>query len=412
MTSKPLESLYVWVWLPGRADPVVCGRLDREGSQVVFVYGQRYLSREDAIPLYLPDLPLEAGAILPRAGELPGPIADAGPDAWGRRVINQRLLGSSADDPRDLDHLTYLIESGSDRIGALDFQRSATDYLPRGGDPATLDELANATARFEAGESLSPALEAALLHGTSVGGARPKALMADGDRRFVAKFSSSDDTYPVVQGEFVAMRLAARAGLDVASVSLRRALGRQVLLVERFDRPGDGARRLMVSALAILGLEAFPGGLYASYADLASEIRLRFTDPVPTLHELFRRITFNILTGNNDDHARNHAAFWDGGRLTLTPAYDLCPSPGAMNQSRQAMAIGEDGWRASQVAGCIERAGIYRLTQSQAREIVDHQIAVIRDGFGEVCEEAGLVRAQRDWFWQRQFLHPFALEGY
>lgn len=394
---------------------MVAGRLERSGDLVVFNYGRSYLGRDGAIPLYLPELPLRAGVIEPPDGlRVAGCIKDAGADAWGQRVVVRSLLGEGEQDadPAQLDTLTYLMRSGSDRIGALDFQESATVYASRDETAATLDELVEAADRVDRRLPLTPALDRALLHGSSVGGARPKALLADGDRKLIAKFSSSTDTYPVVQGEFVAMQLARRAGIDVARVELVESLGRKVLLVERFDRvPGTRRRRAVVSALTILGLDEMLAR-YATYVDLAQVVRERFTDAKATLAELFARITFDILTGNTDDHARNHAAFWDGETLTLTPAYDICPQPRSGGAAAQIMAIGSDGFRMSRVAGCVEHASTYLLSEADAREIVDHQIEVITESWDEVCEQAGLTAADRAFFWQRQFLNPFALQGY
>ena len=126
MTSEP-ERAFVWTWLAGEREPVVAGRLDAEGQVLTFTYGRSYLEREDRVPLYLPELPLRRGSIPPLAGTVAGCIADAGPDAWGQRVILNRLSGGI--DTGDLTPLTYLLESGSDRMGALDFQRSATEYV-------------------------------------------------------------------------------------------------------------------------------------------------------------------------------------------------------------------------------------------------------------------------------------------
>jgi serine/threonine-protein kinase HipA len=410
MTPEP-RAAFVWLWLPDATDPVVAGRLDAVGEIVTFTYGQSYLAREDAIALYEPDLPLRRGALSPLVGNVAGCIADAAPDAWGRRVILGRRVGRGALDTTDLSLLTYLLESGSDRIGALDFQISASDYVARSAGNATLAELAESAERVEQGIPLSPALDQALLHGSSIGGARPKALLSDGARRLIAKFSSTTDAYPVVKGEFVAMELARRAGLNVAATQLTQALGRDVLLIDRFDRPAGGGRRAMVSALTILGLDEV-SARYASYADLAQAIRARFTDPRPTLRELFSRIVFNILTGNNDDHARNHSAFWDGTALTLTPAYDICPQPRAGGETAQLMAIGQDGYRMSQVAGCVARASTYLLSEPEAREIVDHQIDVIESEWADVCDQAALSEVGRAGFWRRQFLNPYAVEGY
>lgn len=410
MSSDPAH-VFVWVWLPGSPDPVVAGVLEQTGGIVTFTYGQTYLVRDDAIALYLPELPLARGAIAPAPGTIAGCIADAAPDAWGMRVVLARLMGREAGDVDQLSPLTYLIESGSDRIGALDFQRSAREYEPRGTGEATLEELMEAADRVQANLPLSPDLDQALLHGSSIGGARPKAVLQDGDRSLIAKFSSNTDTYPVVKGEFISMELAARAGLRTALVETTRSLERDVLLVERFDRGAGGTRRAMVSARTMLGLDEI-SGRYASYTDLADVIRGRFTDPDATLRELFSRITFNILTGNNDDHARNHAAFWDGRDLTLTPAYDISPQPRSGGEQRQLMAIGRDGWRSSQVAGCVERADVYHVTPAEAREIIDHQIDVVERDWDDVCERARLTDGARAFFWRRQYLNPYGLEGY
>jgi serine/threonine-protein kinase HipA len=410
MTSEPRPA-FVWVWLPGATEPVVAGRLDAAGAIVTFTYGRSYLAREDRIPLFLPELPLRRGPISPRVGELAGCIADAAPDGWGRRVILNRRVSRNTLDTADLDVLTYLLESGSDRIGALDFQLSPSSYVARSAGAATLAELAQSADKLDRGLPLSPTLDAALLHGSSVGGARPKALLSDGSRRMIAKFGSTTDTYPVVKSEFVAMELARRAGLDVAPVELTRALAKDVLLIERFDRPAAGGRRAMISALTILELDEV-AARYASYADLARIVRARFTDARRTLRELFSRITFNILTGNTDDHARNHAAFWDGTALSLTPAYDICPQPRAGGEAAQIMAIGEDGWRMSQVDGCVARASTYLLSEQDACAIVDHQIDTIERQWDDVCDRAALTEVERAGFWRRQFLNPYSIEGY
>jgi serine/threonine-protein kinase HipA len=412
MTSEP-DLAFVWVWLPGARRPVVAGRLDRgPGGIISFTYGRSYLAREDAIPLYLPELPLRRGPIAPLAGTAAGCIRDAAPDSWGQRVILSRRVGAGPEDTGDLGLLTYLLESGSDRIGALDFASSSEGWVPRATQPSSLTELIESAQRVEAGVPLTPALDQALLHGSSVGGARPKAVLRDGDRSLIAKFSSTADTYALVKGEFAAMELARRAGIDAARVQFRQAMGKDVLLVERFDRLPEGERRALVSALTILELDEFASSRYGSYVDLADQVRRRFTAPEETLHELFARITFNILTGNTDDHPRNHAAFWDGSMLTLTPAYDICPQPRAGGEAAQLMAIGRDGWRMSQLAGCIDRANEYLLSEAEAREIVDRQIEVIERDWDEVCDLAGMTTVERAGFRGRQFLNAYVLEGY
>jgi serine/threonine-protein kinase HipA len=312
----------------------------------------------------------------------------------------------------ELEELTYLLESGSDRIGALDFQLSATGYAPRKAQQASLEDLMTAADKVGRGLPLSAELDAALLHGTSLGGARPKVLIQDGNRTYIAKFSASNDLYNVVKAEFIAMRLAAKVGLDVASVQLTSALGKDVLLIERFDRQRHEAgwcRRAVVSALTMLELDEMMAA-YASYEKLAEIIRHRFTEPRATLRELFSRIVFNILCGNTDDHARNHAAFWDGHHLALTPAYDICPQSRAGQEASQAMLIcGPD--RRSQIATCIATAPNFLLRTEDAVSIVNTQVQLIEREWNSVCLEANLSQVDRHYFWRRQFLNPFAFYG-
>ena len=137
------------------------------------------------------------------------------------------------------------------------------------------------------------------------------------------------------------MRLADLVGLNAALVLLTKSSNRDVLLIERFDRIHTGLgwqRKSMVSALTLLGLDEMMAR-YASYQDLAEISRHKFTNASTTLRELFSRLVFNILSGNTDDHARNHAGFWDGRMLTLTPAYDICPQARSGNEASQAMLI-------------------------------------------------------------------------
>ena len=315
----------------------------------------------------------------------------------GRRLINHRLGAATG----EFSELTYLLESGSDRFGALDFQASATEYRARYTDHPSLDDLATAAQRVEAGEPLNDMLEAALLHGTSIGGARPKALLTDDGRHLIAKFTSSTDPFPVIQGEYVAMELARRAGLHVASVALARAAGRHALLVKRFDRDQAGHRRRAVSALT-----TFPEGRYATYVDFAHKIRELCANPDATLRELYARISFNILCGNTDDHGRNHAYLIDPAGLTLSPAYDICPQARTGREAHQAMAFTAGGSRTARVADLVAASAIYHLDATDAQAIVDHQATVICDGWDEVCAAAELTASQRAAFMHRQFLNP------
>jgi len=418
MTSKAEKEAFVWIWLPDETEPVVAGRLEADDGNILFNYGRSYLDRigdsKPAIAIYEPELPLKAGVLpLPEGLTMPGCIRDASPDAWGRRVIVNKKLGlkGTGTDTAELDELTYLLESGSDRIGALDFQHSPVEYAPRIANNVSMEELIESAERVEKGIPLTPELDQALFHGSSIGGARPKALIQDQGKKYVAKFSSGTDLYSVVKAEFIAMRLAELAGLNAAPVKLTKAANKDVLLIERFDRAPKGdkwTRKTMVSALTLLRLDDMMAR-YASYETLSEIIRHRFTDPKHTLKELFSRLVFNILCGNTDDHARNHAAFWDGKMLTLTPAYDICPQGRAGNKASQAMLISGDN-NLSQLKTCLETARNFLLSEEEAREIFGHLTAVIEQHWETLCEKAELNEVDKKLLWRRQFLNPYSFE--
>lgn len=410
------KEAFVWTWLNGETEPVVAGRLSYDGDLIQFNYGKSYLEREKAIALYGPELPLKAGHLpLGKGLSMPGCIRDGSPDAWGRRVIINRRLGLKGWnlDTGLLDELTFLLESGSDRIGALDFQLSPTEYQPRLSGNASLEELLESASYIERGRTLPESLEHALLHGTSIGGARPKALIDSKGGKYIAKFSSSSDLYSVVKAEFVAMRLAKLSDLNVADVSLESAAGKDVLLIRRFDREvreNQWCRKHMVSALTLLELDEMMGR-YASYELLADMIRKRFYDAKSTLEELFARIVFNIFCGNTDDHARNHAAFWDGGMLALTPAYDICPQGRTGFEASQAMLISGNE-RQSQLELCLRASSNFLLSADQAAEVIERIKNTIEQHWVEVCDEARVSQADRKLFWGRQFLNPYIFENY
>ena len=414
MISKGVQQqAFVWIWLPNQTEPVVAGKLQASNEGIVFNYGQNYLEREDAIAIYEPELPLTPGTLaLQNHLDMPNCIRDASPDAWGRRVIMNKKSGASGKlvDSNQLDELTYLLESGSDRIGALDFQLSSSEYIPRSMSNVSLDELMESAKRVEKGISLTPELDQALLHGSSIGGARPKALIEDQGKKYIAKFSSSTDIYNVIKAEFIAMRLASLVGLNVASVKLVNASHKDVLLVERFDRKLSDqgwTRQAMVSALTLLGLDEMMAR-YASYETFAERIRYHFKKPEQTLKELFSRLVFNILCGNTDDHARNHAIFCGSNQFTLTPAYDICPQSRSGNEASQAMLIDGNN-NLSQIKTCLKTAHNFLLSDDAVDEIFEQQKSGIKKYWNIVCDEAEISNAEKEMLWERQFLNPYSL---
>lgn len=400
MTSEQ----FVWVWLPGDSAPVVCGRVWAERGVHLFQYGRSYLGNPRAIGIFgipLTNHPVSPG---PELG-LHGALRDALPDAWGQQVI---AVSTGIEEPTEIELMRL---SSTDRFGAIDFQDRSDVWTPWQG-PASLEGLARATDAIERGETLPASLDAALRHGTSIGGARPKATLIDRDGdSWIAKFSSSSDgRRPVVRREAFALELARRSGINTVEFRLAEAAGRDVLLVRRFDRTGDGGRLMTVSALTILRVHEY-AARYSSYPELVDRLRELSSSPEGVGAEMFRRIAANIALGNTDDHARNHAAFWDGKHLRLTPAYDVdpCRTPGW--DANQAMAYGREGQRVSNLAELTRQASAYDLTLSAARGIVDDVVGAITTHWEEAADVARLTQPEASRLRGSQVLNPAVLDG-
>lgn len=403
---------YVWVWLPGATDPVPAGLIQREGANYRFGYARSYLARPDSISLYEPELPLRDGWIEPPDGmRIAGALLDAGPDRWGREVIfHRRFNGQGNDKDRDdLNHLDYFLDSGSNRIGALDYQTAPTTYVPR-SQSATLDDLHAAAIEMQEGRPLPPDIAEAFLHGSAIGGARPKVLLDDTNRHVIAKLEAGSDPFPVVKAEGAGIALARHVGIDVPNSEVISSLGRDVLLIDRFDRNPDGTRRLMISGLTMAQADE-NAGRYVTYPQILDVLNTLGSDSAVG-RRLFERIVFNVAISNNDDHARNHAAFWDGKNLTLTPAYDLAPQARSGDTFDQAMAIDRNKTRASTFRACVDAAPVYGLDRRAATDIIEHQIATIEHHWDQVADQCRLTSAEKTALYRNQILHEAAFYGY
>jgi len=397
MTSEA----FVWIWLPGATEPVVCGKVLEDAGEIQFLYGKSYLEKSDSISLDIRELPLESGVFRPRVGEMHGVIRDAAPDAWGRKLLLYRLKQGN------ITEFDYLLNAGPDRIGALVIEKSSANYQIQKTKTATLDQLVEAAELIESGQPLPDALSNALLHGSSVGGARPKALLSDNQSDWIAKFSSSTDHYPVVRSEMAAMWLAGQCHIQVPTVRMVESRGKDVLLVERFDRIRNETgmeRRFRISSLTALQLHETESQL-ASYLDLAGFIRRYAKDADQSNSQLFRRMMFNILIGNNDDHARNHSFFWDGMRYQLTPAYDICPMLRSGLTANQAMIVGKQG-RLSTLKNALSEAGLFGLTEGDAIFIKNELVDRIKTHWAEASDYAGLTKLQSDLLRKTTVLSP------
>lgn len=394
---------FVWIWLPNTSKPIVAGKLEVNGQHHDFFYGQSYLENPNAIALSSSEIPLVRGKRFTSQYDIHAVIKDALPDSWGRRVLYHRHQTTS------LSVLDMLLLSSSDRIGALHFQETSTQFEPCYENHASLEQLLEAANLIEQGQPVPKELEIALLHGTSIGGARPKALIEETNKKYIAKFSSSSDLFPIVQAEFATMWLAEKIGLHATPVKLVQIKGKFVLLIERFDRTrvnnDDWQRKFMVSGLTLLGLDESEGR-YASYLDMADQIRRHNREPINDLHELFRRMVFNILVGNTDDHAKNHAFFWDGHYFELTPAYDVCPFPRVGQETTQAMIVGKhDAF--SQLSNALSAAPWFQLSEQETKEEINRLVENVKSHWPEACEKAKLTKQQKDQLTGSAILNPY-----
>lgn len=405
------EELYVWTWLPGQTEPILAGRVEQAGPLVTFIYALRYRTRPDAISLFIPELPLRPGIQEPVDGlTIAGVLRDGSPDRWGRGVIERRRGAA----PNSLTEIDYMLGSSSNRFGALDFQVSRENYVPR-DESATLDDLHKAATILDEGGELPAGLDAALMHGTSLGGARPKATLTNADgSQWLAKFASSDDrVFSVVNAEGAMLELARRAGMSVPESKVVSSLGKEVLLVRRFDRERAGRRRHAVSGLTMAQTDE-RYARYVSYPQILDVLREFAKDATKPGPELFKRIAMNIAISNNDDHARNHAAFWDGAHLELTPVYDLAPGQRSGDTFAQAMAYGrgDSGERVSNFAALVRESETYGLNAAQGRDVVDHLVSDIRENWADAAEVARLSASDKQKLQNKQVLPRAAFFDY
>ena len=398
MTSEAPTECFVYITLPGQTEPVTAGRFalttDRRGApEGRFVYGRSYLERPNAVALDPALLKLSPRTHSTVAlGGVFGALRDASPDYWGRRVI-QRHLGKAQP-----GEMAYLLYSPDDRAGALGFGLNQTPPAPKRAFNQTLDleklqVIADAIMADEdlpanAGDVHHRAaddhdqIEKLLMIGTSMGGARPKAVVEDEAGLWIAKFNRPDDTWNCARVEHAMLILARTCGLTTAESRVVGVGGRDVLLVKRFDREKTEAgylRTRMISALTLLRAEDnYQARDKWSYVLLAEEIRRVCAEPAQNAAELFRRMCFNALISNIDDHPRNHALIAKEADWKLSPAYDLTPAVPVGTEHRDlAMECGDAG-RFANASNLLSQSARFLLDPVQAAEILDAMEAQVQ----------------------------------
>lgn len=402
MNSKPSATeCYVYITLPGETDAVTAGRfeltIDRRGNALGrYVYARSYLERPDCaeidpVELKLADRTYETTALK----GIFGALRDAGPDYWGRRVI-ERHAGKP-----QLGELDYLLHSPDDRAGALGFGLGQRPPAPKRDfnktlDLAKLQAIADAIVADEKPPEGAEGsqVEDLMLVGTSMGGARPKAVVEDADGLSLAKFNRPDDKWNCARVEHAMLVLARSCGLATAESKVTTVGNRDVLLVKRFDREKAKQgyfRARMVSALTLLRAEDTPQGRDKwSYVALAEELRRVSSEPKRDAAELFRRVCFNALISNIDDHPRNHAIIAKQRDWTLSPAYDLTPSsPVGLERRDLAMIVGDYG-RYANAENLLSQCARFLLDRTEAEAIVSKMEECIRSTWYATARREGV----------------------
>lgn len=365
------SELCVWIYPPSSTEPAHCGVLELiSGRLCRFEYAPAWLARDDAFELS-PDLPLRAGKFEPSAGLNIHPIfADAGPDRWGRQIIDRvfRLRRSS--------EIDYLAVAGEDRIGALGFSLNSECYdviAEQALHTADLAALLSAAQAIERRMPIDDHMRRLLRPGASAGGARPKAIIQDGGLGWLAKFPAEGDSVDVCAVEHASLRLAAACGITVAESRLVKVGSNNVLLVERFDRDEAGGRIHCASARTLLiaqGLDIAS----AAYSDIADTVRRFSRDPKAEAREIFLRMVFNVAMENTDDHEKNHAFLWQDGRWNLAPAYDVQPQLQGIHY--QQLKVGRFDYEPS-MRNVLSNCGRFMLTEAEARGEIGQMMAVL-----------------------------------
>lgn len=379
----PTEALHLW-WL-GRPDsPVLVGelRIARKTKGVSLRYGEAWLKSGFALS---EDLPLDPREFFPVEQETAaGAVDDARPDRWGERVI--RFL----DKPPRLAVLDFLFYAGDERFGALGVSVSPDAYLARSMGPlpqlADARELEELVRQIVAGEPVDPHKRRLIAPGATMGGARPKALVDLDGVPWILKFNEPGESMDLPLIEHATMTLAAQAGIRVARTMPVKVRHGHALAVQRFDREG-GLRRHALSAN--VALKAAREGL--GYPELAQWLRRRGVTAgglqQDHRHELFRRMVFNILIDNTDDHEKNHALLMtDSGEYALSPAFDVLPSGQALGY--QQMRVGAQA-ADSTLVNALSECAQFGLKKAEATEQVKTVCAVVA-GWAKHFARAGV----------------------
>jgi serine/threonine-protein kinase HipA len=374
-------------------------RVRKNKESATFEYDTSWLEHDARFSLE-PALKLGPGPFHTTDRAMFGAIGDSAPDRWGRalmRRMERRRAEREKETPRTLQEIDYLLLVDDEtRQGALRFaQQAGGPFLREEGEKRTpplieLPRLLSAAERVLEEKDSDDDLRMLFAPGSSLGGARPKASVRDKDGHLsIAKFPHRDDDYDTVRWEAVSLALARRAGITVPEGRLELIGGKPVLLLRRFDRSG-GSRIPFLSSMSMLSAK---DNETHSYLELVDALRQHGAAPKEDIRALWRRLTFNILISNTDDHLRNHGFLYEGpAGWRLSPAYDLNPVPVDIKPRILSTAINEEDNTAS-LALALEVAGYFELEDAAAREIATGVGKVVSDWRAEATRH-GLSNAE------------------
>ena len=400
---------YVYIDLNGNSRLVgrLWARSERSRERASFEFDRDWLS--DPIHFALgPALPPLAGAFHTGEGRaLFGALGDSAPDRWGRRLIiryearRARAAGTTPRTPREIDYLlgvTDVVRQGALRFRVDPDGPFVAPLSENGGHVPPIIELpallnaANTLAEDPDSIEADDAVRLLLAPGSSLGGARPKASVQDIDGALaIAKFPDVADHVDVIRWEHVMLTLATRAGISASQARLQAVGDSAVLIVRRFDRRGL-ERVPFLSAMSLLDAA---DGQPRSYVEIFDALRHVGSEPSTDGSQLWRRIAFNILASNFDDHLRNHAILYDGIGWRLSPAYDLNPVPAHVKPRELTTAINIDGDTAASIELAVQAAPEFLLTDARARTIA-HEVAATLQTWRVVAAQCGIPRGEID----------------
>lgn len=383
---QPADTLYLW-WLGLPEQPRLIGSLAtvRAFKGVSLRYEPAWLASGFALS---EDLPLMEGEFMPVESETAaGAVDDARPDRWGERVI--RFL----DKPARLAVMDFLFYAGDERFGALGVSLSKAAYQPRRMGPlpqlADVSTIAQLVRCIQTGQPIDTAQQRLIAPGATMGGARPKALLTLDGQPWVLKFNEPGETIDFALVEHATLTLAAKAGIRVALTRPIALAHGHALAVKRFDRE-PGVRRHALSAKVVLKA----AGEAMGYPELAQVLRRRGVSAnglgQQHMRELFRRMVFNILIDNTDDHEKNHVLLMnDRGEYELSPAFDVLPSGQALGY--QQMRVGSEQADAT-LANAMSECRLFGLKPTQASEEV-RAVVVAVSGWQAHFDSMGVLPA-------------------